>query len=102
MRMRLLLLTGILLILTETSCIWTAPAVSGIVPGGGQFINRQYVKGSTLALVEGFIIYLAITDTSKRTDYIYILAGVKAFSVIDAYIDAEINAFRREKEQWER
>lgn len=100
MRIRLLLLTSILLILTETSCIWTAPAVSAVVPGGGQIINRQYVKSGALALVEGFLIYLAVKDTEKRTDYIYMLAGVKAFSVIDAYIDAEINAFRREKEQW--
>ncbi|MFO8062410.1 MAG: hypothetical protein R6U31_05740 [bacterium] len=86
--------------MTETSCIWTAPAVSAVVPGGGQIINRQYVKSGALALVEGFLIYLAVKDTEKRTDYIYMLAGVKAFSVIDAYIDAEINAFRREKEQW--
>jgi len=89
----LLLLFSIYTTALFSDCISVPPLLS-IIPGGGQVYNKSYVKASIIAGTETTLMYL-LYNTYKNTHTIntYLLYGiiaVKLYSIIDAYIDAEM------------
>ena len=76
--------------------LWLAIAI----PGGGQIYNRKYWK---LPLIYGgFLgcIYALNWNNTKKNYYrryrdlsMFIMIGVYALSIIDAYVDAELSSF---------
>ncbi len=81
------------------------------LPGGGQFYNGRVLKGSVVALSEGFLMYKIAYHVSRyrtynsENDYWLSLSYVvgflwlKLFSTTDAYIDAQFINVQLSKER---
>lgn len=71
------------------------PAMSLIVPGLGQFLNGQWLKGIIIAGAEiafGIYSYNYYRDNGTLPANFAMIAGAMiAYSTIDAYIDAELS-----------
>lgn len=106
-----------------------AGALSAVLPGGGQIYNKQFVKAGLVIGIQGFLIGSAIHHDNKRDDYrslasnssdpfdqqyYDILANdysdklrsdfwwmgiTAALSVIDAWVDAHLVDFDRERDR---
>ena len=96
-----------------------AVLLSMAFPGGGQFYTCQYVKGAAVLIAEGTLIALTLNDffdmrefdrkyretgdtsyklrSEERFDRIlregFILMGVWGFSMLDAFISAQLFGF---------
>ncbi len=99
------------LILSIFTCTLNAspfvnPVLSLVVPGLGQFMNRQWVKGIVIAGIEvAYGIYSYNYYSQNGTlppNFAMITGGILAYSTIDAYIDAELSSKETVTEQWKK
>ena len=68
----------------------------GFIPGVGQFYNGKYLKGALIVMSEIYSISMANKFSSnivKRNSFIWLSIGIYIYSIIDAYIDAELASF---------
>ena len=68
----------------------------GFIPGAGQLYNREYFKGALIIASEIYSISMVDKFSSnivKRNSFIWLSVGIYIYSVIDAYIDAELSSF---------
>ena len=68
----------------------------GFIPGAGQFYNGEYFKGAFIIASEIYSISMINKFSSnivKRNSFIWLSVGIYIYSVIDAYIDAELSSF---------
>ncbi len=95
MKIILFLLISIIAINIFSDCLLVPPALSAIIPGGGQVYNKAYIKASLIFITEIALVYFSY-DYYKENDYLnnylfYTFIGVKLYSIIDAYIDKELS-----------
>ncbi len=106
-----------------------AGALSAVLPGGGQIYNKQFVKAGLVIGIQGFLIGSAIHHDNKRDDYRSLASSTSdpfdqqyydilandysdklrsdfwwmgitaALSVIDAWVDAHLVDFDRERDR---
>ena len=66
------------------------------IPGAGQFYNEDYLKGAMVITSEIYTLTMANKYSSnivKRNNFIWWSLGIYIFSLIDAYVDAELSTF---------
>ncbi|MEO0143362.1 MAG: DUF5683 domain-containing protein [candidate division WOR-3 bacterium] len=103
------------LILQDTTFFYKSPTkaiiLSLTIPAGGQFYNEKKTKGFIISSIEVFstslLVYNAYQYQKYKTEsyywatigYFITFLGIKMFSMLDAYIDANIiNAKRSQIE----
>ncbi|RKX69929.1 hypothetical protein DRP53_06620 [candidate division WOR-3 bacterium] len=69
-----------------------------LIPGGGQFYTKRYLRGIIIAVGEiglGYNAYINHRegDSDKRDQYLYYLAYLIGFSMADAYVGALVYNF---------
>ncbi|MDD3802835.1 MAG: hypothetical protein PHW02_00420 [bacterium] len=74
--------------------VFFPPVLSLLIPGGGQFYNKEYVKGAVIAAAELTLCALLYENCRKDEPssslYRDLLVGIKLFSSLDAYVFAEL------------
>ncbi len=100
---------GIILFLTIKSP-GKAMLLSLLIPGGGQFYNEAYLKGIVLGGAETTLFYLAYRENklshqeiekeeyhlSMFRKYLFWAVAVTAYSMADAWVDANMYGFDEE------
>lgn len=95
---------------------FVATALSAVLPAGGQFYNEKWLKGSIflgaelalggIAAVNYYLNYLdspadlfANSDAALSTakTFTWFFAAVYIYSIMDAYVDANLSIFPSEK-----
>ncbi len=69
-----------------------------ILPGFGQIYNGKYVKAAVLMLGESYAIhqfqhYRHEGSIGKRNTYAWWVMGLMVYSMLDAYVDAQLSTF---------
>ncbi|NOZ08438.1 MAG: hypothetical protein GXO91_06125 [FCB group bacterium] len=69
-----------------------------ILPGLGQIYNGKYVKAAILALGQTYVVskfhtYESSGSIGKRNTYAWWIAGLMIYSMLDAYVDAQLSTF---------
>ncbi len=69
-----------------------------ILPGLGQIYNGKYVKAAILALGQAYAVsqfhsYERSGSIGKRNTYAWWIAGLMIYSMLDAYVDAQLSTF---------
>ncbi len=108
---------------------YRAMLYSAAFPGGGQLYNGKYLKAGLVAGIQGYLIYAAVHNDSRRQDFrelaenasspgdqalyearsrdykdrlnndIWWIGITAGLSMIDAYVDAHLHDFESEKER---
>lgn len=108
---------------------YRAMLYSAAFPGGGQIYNGKYLKAGLVAGIQGYLIYAAVRNDSRRQDFrelaetasspgdqalyearsrdyrdrlnndIWWIGITAGLSMIDAYVDAHLHDFESEKEK---
>ncbi|MEO0072434.1 MAG: DUF5683 domain-containing protein [candidate division WOR-3 bacterium] len=85
-------------------------ALSLMLPGGGQFYCEEYFKGTLFLATEGLLSYYTYKNHKayiltahneylmRRNNFLWWLATVKAISLADAYISAQMYKFNEQME----
>ena len=66
------------------------------IPSAGQFYNEDYLKGAIVLGSEIYTLSMANKYSSnivKRNNFIWWSLGIYIFSLIEAYVDAELSTF---------
>ena len=66
------------------------------IPGAGQLYNEDYLKGAIVIASEIYTLTMANKYSSsivKRNNFIWWSLSIYIFSLVDAYVDAELSTF---------
>lgn len=69
-----------------------------VLPGGGQFYTKNYLKGAIFATIQTSLLVLTIkeNDPNKRYDLFWWDALAWTLSMADAYVSAHFYKFKEE------
>ena len=73
-----------------------------LIPGMGQLYNGKYIKSfGTIATeyfaIEKFIHYKNLNKIGMRNTYAWWIIGIYIWSILDAYVDAQLSTFPNKK-----
>ena len=73
-----------------------------LIPGMGQLYNGKYLKSfGTIATeyfaIEKFIYYKDLNKIGMRNTYAWWIIGIYFWSILDAYVDAQLSTFPNKK-----
>ena len=76
----------------------------GAIPGIGQIYNKKYVKGlgfiaSQYYTYSKYSVFKEEGNISRRNTYAWWVFGLWVFSMLDAYVDAQLTTFPLQKEE---
>jgi len=75
----------------------------GAIPGAGQFYNGKWVKGTLLAGAQIYVTsqfknYRQNGPIGQRNTYAWWVIGLWVYSMLDAYVDAQLSTFPQKVE----